>query len=54
MPARFDLTELAYEYPQETVPEGRTPQEYLEELTWEGAAARAILTVCPDKTSRRF
>ncbi|MGB5559512.1 MAG: PHP domain-containing protein, partial [Paracoccaceae bacterium] len=37
---RFDLTELAYEYPQETVPEGRTPQEYLEELTWAGAATR--------------
>ncbi|MEL6840502.1 MAG: error-prone DNA polymerase [Pseudomonadota bacterium] len=36
----FDLRELAYEYPKETVPEGRTPQEYLEELTWEGAAQR--------------
>ncbi len=36
----FDLRELAYEYPKETVPEGRTPQEYLEELTWKGAAWR--------------
>lgn len=36
----FKLTELAYEYPKETVPEGRTPQEYLEEMTWEGAAQR--------------
>ncbi len=36
----FDLRELAYEYPKETVPEGRTPQEYLEELTWEGAKNR--------------
>ncbi|MEJ6403199.1 error-prone DNA polymerase [Yoonia sp. 2307UL14-13] len=36
----FALTELAYEYPKETVPEGRTPQEYLEELTWKGAARR--------------
>ena len=36
----FDLRELAYEYPKETVPEGRTPQEYLEELTWAGAAQR--------------
>ncbi len=36
----FDLRELAYEYPRETVPEGRTPQEYLEELTWKGAAWR--------------
>ena len=33
----FDLRELAYEYPRETVPEGRTPQEYLTELTWKGA-----------------
>jgi error-prone DNA polymerase len=37
---QFSLTELAYEYPKETVPEGRTPQEYLEELTWKGAAQR--------------
>ncbi|ABD54475.1 error-prone DNA polymerase, DnaE-like protein [Jannaschia sp. CCS1] len=36
----FDLRELAYEYPKETVPEGRTPQGYLEELTWKGAARR--------------
>ena len=36
----FKLTELAYEYPKETVPTGRTPQEYLEELTWKGAAWR--------------
>lgn len=37
---RFDLRELAYEYPRETVPEGRTPQDYLAELTWSGAAWR--------------
>ncbi|MEM9577805.1 MAG: error-prone DNA polymerase [Pseudomonadota bacterium] len=36
----FKLTELAYEYPRETVPEGRTSQDYLEELTWAGAAQR--------------
>ena len=36
----FDLRELAYEYPHETVPRGQTPQEYLTELTWEGAAQR--------------
>lgn len=35
----FDLRDLAYEYPHETVPEGRSPQDYLEELTWRGAAA---------------
>ena len=36
----FDLRELSYEYPQETVPDGRTPQGYLEEQTWKGAAWR--------------
>jgi error-prone DNA polymerase len=36
----FNLTELAYEYPRETVPAGYTPQEYLEELTWKGAQDR--------------
>src|SRR3954447_4201016 len=36
----FSLDELAYEYPRESVPEGRTPQQYLEHLTWEGAAER--------------
>src|SRR5947209_9957566 len=36
----FSLDELRYEYPRETVPEGRTPQQYLEHLTWEGAKER--------------
>ena len=36
----FSLDELRYEYPKETVPEGRTPQQYLEQLTWKGAAER--------------
>jgi error-prone DNA polymerase len=36
----FSLDELRYEYPKETVPEGRTPQEHLEHLTWEGARRR--------------
>lgn len=36
----FDLRELSYEYPQETIPEGRSPQEYLDELTWKGANER--------------
>ncbi len=36
----FCLTELAYEYPKETVPEGMTPHEYLEDITWKGAAWR--------------
>jgi len=33
----FSLNELRYEYPRETVPEGRSPQQHLEHLTWEGA-----------------
>ncbi|HYX45332.1 MAG TPA: error-prone DNA polymerase [Sphingomicrobium sp.] len=36
----FSLDELRYEYPKESVPEGRSPQEHLEHLTWEGARAR--------------
>jgi error-prone DNA polymerase len=36
----FSLDELRYEYPHEVVPDGRTPQEELERLTWEGAAGR--------------
>ena len=36
----FNLKELSYEYPQETVPEGFTPQGHLELLTWKGAANR--------------
>jgi error-prone DNA polymerase len=33
----FSLEELAYEYPDEPVPPGKTPQAHLEELTWEHA-----------------
>jgi error-prone DNA polymerase len=33
----FSLDELKYEYPQETVPEGRSPQEHLAYLTREAA-----------------
>ncbi len=36
----FSLDELKYEYPRETVPEGRTPQAYLEHMTWIGASRR--------------
>lgn len=36
----FSLRELSYEYPRETAPPGRKPQEYLAELTWAGAANR--------------
>jgi error-prone DNA polymerase len=36
----FSLDELAYEYPRETVPDGKSPQQYLEQLTWAGACER--------------
>ena len=37
---RFSLDELKYEYPDETTSEGRSPQEELEHLTWQGARDR--------------
>ncbi|QYX56195.1 error-prone DNA polymerase [Roseovarius sp. SCSIO 43702] len=51
----FDLRELAYDYPRETVPDGRSPQEYLEELTWKGAARRYPEGLSPklEKTLRK-
>jgi error-prone DNA polymerase len=36
----FSLNELKYEYPDEPVPEGKTPQSHLEDLTWQGARWR--------------
>ena len=36
----FSLDELAFEYPDEPVPAGSTPQRHLERLTWEGARWR--------------
>ncbi|HJU76502.1 MAG TPA: error-prone DNA polymerase, partial [Sphingomicrobium sp.] len=36
----FSLDELRYEYPKETVPDSRSPQQHLEHLTWEGARRR--------------
>jgi error-prone DNA polymerase len=47
----FSLDELKYEYPDEPVPPGKTPQEHLEELTWEGARGRYPEGV-PDKVRR--
>ena len=34
---RFNLAELSYEYPDEPVPPGSTPQDHLERLAWAGA-----------------
>jgi error-prone DNA polymerase len=36
----FSLDELRYEYPEEGVPEGKTPQLWLTELSWAGAKWR--------------
>ncbi|MGB0497067.1 MAG: error-prone DNA polymerase [Rubricella sp.] len=37
---RFSLDELRYEYPEETVPPGKTADAHLADLTWAGAAER--------------
>ncbi|KAB2942502.1 MAG: error-prone DNA polymerase [Hyphomicrobium sp.] len=37
---RFSLDELVYEYPDEPTPSGKTPQQHLEQLSWEGARWR--------------
>ncbi|WP_300973124.1 error-prone DNA polymerase [Sphingomonas sp. LHG3406-1] len=49
----FSLDELRYEYPRESVPEGRTPQEQLVHLTWEGAKERYPDGV-PDRVVRQI
>ncbi len=36
----FSLDQLKYNYPDEPVPPGKTPQRHLEDLTWAGAAER--------------
>ncbi|HAF80321.1 MAG TPA: error-prone DNA polymerase, partial [Brevundimonas sp.] len=37
---RFNLDELSYQYPKEAALPGQTPQQALDQLTWEGAADR--------------
>lgn len=39
-PISFSLNDLSYSYPEEPVPIDKTPQSYLEELTWQGMAER--------------
>ena len=36
----FSLNELRYDYPDEPVPSGKTPQSHLKDLTWRGASKR--------------
>ncbi|HET7411712.1 MAG TPA: PHP domain-containing protein, partial [Pararhizobium sp.] len=47
---RFSLDELAYNYPNEPVPPGTTPQAHLEKLTWEGAE-RVYQGAIPEKVA---
>ena len=44
----FSLDQLKYNYPDEPVPPGKTPQQHLEDLAWAGAAKR-YPGVLPDK-----
>ncbi len=37
---RFSLDELRYNYPQEMCPPGKSPIQFLKELTWQGARQR--------------
>ncbi len=48
---RFSLDELRYEYPDETAVDGRTPQQRLAELAWEGAAERFSTKPSPPITT---
>jgi len=45
---RFSLGELKYEYPDEPVPHGKTAQEHLADLTWQGARDRYPRKKYPD------
>jgi error-prone DNA polymerase len=44
----FSLSELKYEYPDEPVPQGKTAQQHLEDLTWAGARERYPNDKYPD------
>jgi error-prone DNA polymerase len=46
---QFSLDELKYEYPEEITSEGRTPQQELAHLTWEGAQEKFGKNI-PEKT----
>ena len=47
----FSLDELAYEYPDEPIPPGMTPQAHLEDLSWKGAEWRYPNGI-PDKVAQ--
>ena len=50
---RFSLDELRYEYPEEPVPKGMTPQQRLAALTWQGAAERFSKSPSPPFSGER-
>ncbi|WP_321489881.1 error-prone DNA polymerase [uncultured Hyphomonas sp.] len=50
---QFSLDELAYEYPDEPVPSGATPQSHLTKLTWKGAETRYPDGI-PEQVSRQL
>src|SRR6266545_2719441 len=43
----FSLDQLKYQYPDEPVPPGKTAQEHLEDLTWQGAHERFPVRISP-------
>jgi error-prone DNA polymerase len=45
---QFSLGQLQYEYPDEPVPEGKTAQQHLGDLTWDGATKRYPSDRFPD------
>jgi error-prone DNA polymerase len=49
----FSLGDLKYEYPDEPVPPGKTPQQHLADLTWAGARQRYPGGI-PDNVQRRL
>jgi len=49
----FSLDELRYEYPRESVPDGKSPQDYLAQLTWEGAKRHWPDSI-PNKVERQL
>jgi error-prone DNA polymerase len=50
---RFSLDELRYEYPTELAPPGKSPLEYLTQLTWQGADERYPAGV-PEKVRQQL
>ncbi|MCX8282222.1 error-prone DNA polymerase [Phyllobacterium sp. 0TCS1.6C] len=50
-PISFSMAELKYNYPDEPVPKGKTPQQHLRDETWKGAARRYPQGI-PDKVRK--